>query len=73
MSYMDLLPASTPTTADERIRSIIATGARFTEYEQRPNGDVLGAVQPPLNGRDPYAVHWIDVVVPADGSKARAA
>jgi hypothetical protein len=66
MSYMDMLPASEPTTANERIRSMLAKGLRFTEYETRPNGDVLGAVH---SGR-PQG-HWMDVVVPADGGKVR--
>lgn len=79
MSYMDLLPASTPSTAEERIRSIIANGHQFTEYETLPNGDVLGAVRAPLGPRaratmgprSPEWTDWMDVLVPRDGSKAR--
>lgn len=71
MSYMDLLPAAEPRTAEERIRSLVAKGAKFVEYEVKSNGDVLGALQPPLAGRDTYTVHWMDVVVPADGGKVR--
>lgn len=63
---MDLLPASEPTTADERIRSMLSKGLKFTEYETKPNGDVLGAVLAPQRG-----AHWTDVVVPADGGKVR--
>jgi hypothetical protein len=47
MTYMDHLPAGEPTTANERIRSMLAKGLKFTEYETLPNGDVLGAVLPP--------------------------
>lgn len=76
---MDLLPPATPTTADERIRSIIAKGQQFTEYEVLPNGDVLGAVRALLGPRarqtmgprSPEWTDWMDVVIPADGSKAR--
>lgn len=68
MSYMDLLPPATPTCANERIRSIIAKGQQFTEYETRPNGDVLGAVRAPFRSG---WTHWMDVVIPADGGKAR--
>lgn len=63
---MDLLPAATPTTAEERIRSMVAKGLKFTEYETLPNGDVLGAVHSGRSGD-----HWMDVVVPADGGKVR--
>jgi hypothetical protein len=66
MSYMDMLPAPTPTTAEERIRSLITKGLKWSEYETLRNGDVLGAVLAP----DPRA-HWTDVVVPADGGKVR--
>jgi hypothetical protein len=64
MTYMDHLPAGEPTTANERIRSMLAKGLKFTEYETLPNGDVLGAVLPPA----PRA-HWMDVLVPATGGK----
>jgi hypothetical protein len=65
MTYMDHLPAVEPTTANERIRSMLAKGLKFTEYETLPNGDVLGAVLPP----SPPAAHWMDVLVPANGGK----
>lgn len=71
MSYMDLLPAVEPTTAEERIRSLVGTGAKFVEYETLRNGDVLGSAQPALNGRDRFSVHWVEVLVPADGGKVR--
>jgi hypothetical protein len=64
MTYMDHLPAGEPTTANERIRSMLAKGLKFTEYETLPNGDVLGAVLPAA----PRA-HWMDVLVPANGGK----
>lgn len=72
MSYMDMLPRATPTTAEERIRSIRVSGAQFTEYETLANGDVLGAVRAPTTSlRNPGWGHWFDVVIPADGGKAR--
>lgn len=71
MSYMDLLPASTPTNAEERIRSIIGHGQQFTEYERLANGDVLGAVRAQSQRHGSGWIDWYDVVIPADGAKAR--
>lgn len=71
MNYMDLLPASTPTNAEERIRSIVGKGQQFVEYERRSNGDVLGAVRAPSQRLRSGWTDWFDVVIPADGGKAR--
>lgn len=68
MSYdLSRLAPLEPTTADARISLMRAKGWSFTEYEVKPNGDVLGSIRNPLRNRG-FA---LDVVVPFDGGKVQ--